>query len=603
MGGRAVLFVAALAASFPSAAGAACRLGRVAELPVTMRGFWPTVPVKLNGAEAVMVANTGVFYGLVTPEAAKRVKLRFRSLPQGYSLHDETGTVTPQLGVAETFGIAGATLKYVEFPVVDQHIHGVDGILGQNVLGAFDTEFDLANGAIRLFKADGCGEANLAYWAKGDVSALPIADTSRAGADIIGRAQVNGRTIRVVFDSGEARSWLTLGAARAIGLDVNGADARPSAAVHGINPRFVQSWIVPVQNFAIGGETVQNTRLRVAQVDMQGADMVLGADFFLSHRILIARSQGKAYFTYNGGPVFRLDERRADADVDNPAPAVAPPPASAEVTAAPAGAGEALDAEALVRRAKASEVRGDLAGAIADLGRAMALKPTDPKLAFERARLRFRAGQPALATADLDLALKLDPGFVDALLVRGKLRLAARDVDGAEADFQAALRRAPDAGVLIAGIYSDGGQFERAIGHYDAWIGGHAQDPGLPLALNGRCWARALWGRELDQAIADCDAALRIAPRKPTVLDSRGMAHLRRGDVDLAIADYDAALKQQPQLPWSLFGRGLAKARKGDAAGAQADLKAAEALAPGLREKAKTYGIAEETAIIAAKAP
>jgi hypothetical protein len=32
--------------------------------------------------------------------------------------------------------------------------------------------------------------------------------------------------------------------------------------------------------------------------------MLLGADFFLSHRIFVSNEQHKVYFTYNGGPVF-----------------------------------------------------------------------------------------------------------------------------------------------------------------------------------------------------------------------------------------------------------------------------------------------------------
>ena len=44
----------------------------------------------------------------------------------------------------------------------------------------------------------------------------------------------------------------------------------------------------------------------------------------------------------------------------------------------------------------------------------------------------------------------------------------------------------------------------------------------------GRCWARALTGRDLDKALADCDRALRLAPKTPEFLDSRGLVHLRR---------------------------------------------------------------------------
>ena len=32
--------------------------------------------------------------------------------------------------------------------------------------------------------------------------------------------------------------------------------------------------------------------------------MLLGADFLRSHRVLVAHSQRKIYFTYAGGPVF-----------------------------------------------------------------------------------------------------------------------------------------------------------------------------------------------------------------------------------------------------------------------------------------------------------
>ena len=42
-------------------------------------------------------------------------------------------------------------------------------------------------------------------------------------------------------------------------------------------------------------------------LDLENADMLLGADFFLSHHVLVSNSQQKIYFTYNGGPVFMLN--------------------------------------------------------------------------------------------------------------------------------------------------------------------------------------------------------------------------------------------------------------------------------------------------------
>jgi hypothetical protein len=56
----------------------------------------------------------------------------------------------------------------------------------------------------------------------------------------------------------------------------------------------------------LGDEEMRNVRLRFGDFSMDGGDMLLGADFFLSHRVYVANSQDKLYFTYNGGPPFDL---------------------------------------------------------------------------------------------------------------------------------------------------------------------------------------------------------------------------------------------------------------------------------------------------------
>ncbi len=70
---------------------------------------------------------------------------------------------------------------------------------------------------------------------------------------------------------------------------------------------MVRTYIAPFASFKFAdGEEIKNARLRVADIDFEIADMLIGADFFLSHRIFVGNNQGKIYFTYNGGPVFDL---------------------------------------------------------------------------------------------------------------------------------------------------------------------------------------------------------------------------------------------------------------------------------------------------------
>ena len=113
----------------------------------------------------------------------------------------------------------------------------------------------------------------------------------------------------------------------------------------------------------------------------------------------------------------------------------------------------------------------------------------------------------------------------------------------------------------------------------------------MAAALNGRCWTRALWNQELEQALLDCNAALKQLPNTAALLDSRGLVRLRRGEYDQAIADYDQALKQRSRAPWTLYGRGIARLRKGLTAEGHADIAAASALDAGIAAQAGKYGL------------
>jgi tetratricopeptide (TPR) repeat protein len=74
-------------------------------------------------------------------------------------------------------------------------------------------------------------------------------------------------------------------------------------------------------------------------------------------------------------------------------------------------------------------------------------------------------------------------------------------------------------------------------------------------------------------------------------MDSRGVVHLERGELDAAIADYDAALRVQPKRAIALYGRGVAKLRKGAKADGDADIQAATALNAKIASQAKAIGL------------
>jgi tetratricopeptide (TPR) repeat protein len=209
----------------------------------------------------------------------------------------------------------------------------------------------------------------------------------------------------------------------------------------------------------------------------------------------------------------------------------------------------------------------------------------------QRGMLRATQGQHARAVADFGRALRLDAANTDALSERGAVHQERGAYDLALRDYDAAL--ALDPRNSIAAYRRD----QALQGRVDAVTQQIAQlnevlarEPQNTAALNNRCWIRAINDEDLNAALADCDAVIRIEPRSANALDSRGLVHLKRGEFAAAMADYEAALAIEPNRGHFLYGRGLARMRLGQAELGQADFVRAEAAEPGIAQAYAGYG-------------
>ncbi len=585
----AVLFTLALSCLGGSAM-AKCELEKIADLPVTMVGTKAMVAAKINGADVRFIADSGAFYSTLSLSTAKENKLNLGHAPDWFRLRGVGGDAEAWLTTVRTFTLANTPIHNVEFIVHGAGFNDAAGLLGQNVLGLADVEYDLGHGMIRLWRPKGCGRGvSLAYWAnEKPISIMNIQGQDLRNPHTIGDAYLNGVKISVTFDTGAGQSVLTLDAAKRAGIRVTDPGVKPGGFSYGLGDKMLRGWIIPVKSFKLGdNEEMINTQLRMTEGDLTGADMLLGADFFLSHRVYVSNRQDKVYFSYNGGPVFDLTAKTFTATAAGATP---------QLTTVGDDLGpEPTDAEDYSRRGNALASRRDFEHALADLTRACDLAPTESRYPYERAMIRLALKQPVLAMADLDQALKLKPDDVRALVTRAELKLSQNDNAGALTDVDAAAKAAPkeaDIRLQLGNLYERGHRLDDSIAQYGLWIDAHPDDALVTQALNGRCWSRALSGRDLELALKDCNRALGHMRDTPMILDSRGLVYLRMGRFDKALTDYDAALAQQPNLAWSLYGRGLAKINLGRKAEGLADLAAASKLRPKLADLAKGYGIA-----------
>lgn len=179
------------------------------------------------------------------------------------------------------------------------------------------------------------------------------------------------------------------------------------------------------------------------------------------------------------------------------------------------------------------------------MDQALRLSPEDPDVVRGYGVLMRKLGRMPEALADLEEANRIDP-------------LNPATID-ARARTLRSLGRAGD-----------------AIAIWDAAV---AVDPSS-MALNSRCWERAVANRDLPLAEADCATAVQREPKTAAYWDSYALVALRMGHLDEATKRYDQALALNPRQAPSLYARGITRLRAGDTDRGQADIAAAKALDP-----------------------
>lgn len=244
--------------------------------------------------------------------------------------------------------------------------------------------------------------ASLAYWDPNAVQ-VPL-DAGRGGRLPTVEVQLDGVSYTALIDTGATNSSITLAALRKLSLSASSPGMRPAADSSGVGTALVRNYRYRFKRFALGRETIENPELIVSERTASSHfDLVLGLDFIRTHRILLAPSQDKAYFTYLGGQPFSTggveDWLVREAEQGNGyaqyrlAALKARDKNKEESAAWLAKAVEQSNAPALRQRAGELQRAGRTADALPLLERAIAQDPFDLMAQLHLFRARVQAGQ------------------------------------------------------------------------------------------------------------------------------------------------------------------------------------------------------------------
>jgi predicted aspartyl protease len=279
-------------------ADTACTLIRVAETPVETQGDMLFVRAMIRGAPVVLVVDTGSDRTVLTEASANRLKLpRSQEVASTYGIGSPTSNWDAKLP-------NGLTLGDTRFPVESVSVANfnftrdsgdtADGLLGADILLAFDIDLDLVDHQLTLYRTRGaCSEAG-PPWKEPYFELTGI--TTRPGRLLV-PFELDGVPGMGLLDTAAERSWITLRMARRTGLEEEDLAKDSSVTALGTGLEQIPVRIHRFRELRVGPAVMHWPTLPVMALTVDAGDALIGADLLRGRRVWLSFAAQRVFMT------------------------------------------------------------------------------------------------------------------------------------------------------------------------------------------------------------------------------------------------------------------------------------------------------------------
>lgn len=281
------------------AAEGVCERQLLAHIPLRNDAGFLSSPVQLNGHAASMIIDTGSEGSLISPEGADAFGLPLD--PARHTVVQGTGgsgRLVPNV-LVRSFVMGGVENGPVSVPVgylpSKPPVHPpIEGLVGGDLLSRYDVEFNVAEGWLNFWAPDtdtaSSGCAGPQNWHV-IYRALPMQfDGRRVSIQV----ELDGHPLKALVDSGARSRIVSEAAVKRLGVSDAALAADPGGVTSGLDGRGqVYHWH-KFETLKYGLEEEKQPVLTVVSIH-DAADMLLGADWFATHRVWISYRTGKLY--------------------------------------------------------------------------------------------------------------------------------------------------------------------------------------------------------------------------------------------------------------------------------------------------------------------
>jgi hypothetical protein len=239
-----------------SAAGADCKLTRLASLPMTTLSDGQLgVPVILGGKEQVLALGLSDPYSFLYESYVKAQSLPVTGMPRSGAGIEVGNSHAKGLASVPGIKIGMISGKDRQFAVFDDTVGKDNGSVGElalDFLAHFDVDIDFDKERLNLLSQDHC-QGNVVYWAS-DYAAVPF-QTDITGHPSV-RMELDGQRLTVAFASNPGPGRMTMAAAkRLFDIDETASGMKVVAVDASGAP---EKYRYPFQHLTIEGVTVNN---------------------------------------------------------------------------------------------------------------------------------------------------------------------------------------------------------------------------------------------------------------------------------------------------------------------------------------------------------
>jgi predicted aspartyl protease len=285
---------AALTAPRPAAAAAErCAPQLRAELNVDTHGA-PLVTLTINGAVLHLLLDTGAERTTLTEETAQRLGLpadfaRAQTV-QGIGGNVAAGVVRP-----DPQG-AGGPLAKVAFAVVPGHLppvgdRQVDGLLGADLLAAYDLDLDIGHHLILLYDPPACTAPALPWSRTYDAVDAQLLHHRLIAFPIT----LDGHRLTAVIDTGAQLSVIDTDATSRLGLTDAVLRQDETVEMQGVSAQPVTAREHRFARLGMADEVLLSPRVAVTPLRLADADLLMGTDVLMRERIWVSFATRRIY--------------------------------------------------------------------------------------------------------------------------------------------------------------------------------------------------------------------------------------------------------------------------------------------------------------------